>query len=200
MSTSEALRRGSGLVVGLDVEHTDERRADHDLQGLVGALPPGAVRVAATHWARLADRPHVALSVELVDVGPEVVLDRLPQLAARWSLVLDGERHGDPALSEAARAARAAHVQRGSGRAVHYPGVELLTGTLAASALVERSAVDRVRVLTAGDAPPDALVVTREHVRPTWVDGELVLLTQPASGGTLVPFESPDPTPCCADH
>ncbi len=87
-----------------------------------------------------------------------------------------------------------------SGRAVHYPGVEALVGTLTARELVERSAVDRVRVLTAGDAPPDARIVTREHVRPTWADGELVLLTQPAAGGTLVPFESPTPTPCCADH
>jgi hypothetical protein len=66
--------------------------------------------------------------------------------------------------------------------------------------LLERSAVDRVRVLPAGNAPPDARVVTRGHVRPTWVDGELVLLTQPAVGGTLVPFESPSPTACCVDH
>lgn len=200
MSALDALPRGAGLVVGLDAEHTDERRADHDLRALVRDLPPGAVRVAATHWARLGDRPHVALSVELVEVGAGPVLDRLPQLADRWSLVLDGERHGDAGLHEAAQAARSAHASGTSGRAVHYPGVEALVGTLTAQELVERSAVDRVRVLTAGDAPPDARIVTRGHVRPTWADGELVLLTQPAAGGTLVPFESPTPTPCCADH
>jgi hypothetical protein len=73
-------------------------------------------------------------------------------------------------------------------------------GTLAAEELLRRSAVDRVRVLMAGAAAPDAPVVTRGHVRPVWDDGELVLLTQPAIGGTLVPFESPTPTACCADH
>jgi len=83
---------------------------------------------------------------------------------------------------------------------VHYPGVASLVQTLTVQEVLERSAVDRVRVLTAGDAPPDARIVTRGHVRPTWVDGELVLLTQPALGGTLVPFESPTPTPCCTDH
>ncbi|MFE9727753.1 hypothetical protein ACFYQ5_30350 [Streptomyces sp. NPDC005794] len=43
-------------------------------------------------------------------------------------------------------------------------------------------------------------MVTREFVRPQWRDGELVLAAMPAVGGTLVPFEVPDPTPCCADH
>ena len=38
------------------------------------------------------------------------------------------------------------------------------------------------------------------HVHPQWQDGELVLTLMPAVGGVLVPFEVPDPTPCCADH
>lgn len=42
--------------------------------------------------------------------------------------------------------------------------------------------------------------MTRDHVRPQWQDGELVLTLMPAVGGVLVPFEVPDPTPCCADH
>ena len=89
---------------------------------------------------------------------------------------------------------------RRSGRVVHFPGVEALVGTVTVGALLDRSAVERVRVLAAGDADRAAPVVTRGHVRPSWVDGELVLLTQPAVGGTLVPFESPTPTACCADH
>jgi hypothetical protein len=190
----------SPLVVGIDAEHLDQRAADHDLQRLVEALPDGAVRLTVTHWARHADCPHIALSLELVDAGPERLLDRLRQLTARWSLALPAEVHGEPALHASAVAARAAHLERRSGRAVHYPGAQALVGTLPARQVLERSAVDRVRVLLAGDAALDALVVTRRHVRPTWVDGELVLLTQPAAGGTLVPFESPDPTPCCADH
>jgi hypothetical protein len=191
---------GSGLVVGLDLEHTDERRAENDLQGLVRGLPAGAVRAAATHWARLGDRPHVALSVELVDVSAALLVERLSQLGPRWASAADGEVRGDTSLRAAAQEARDAHVERRSGRAVHYPGVESLVGTLTVQELLEGSAVDRVQVLTAGDAPPHALVVTHGHVRPTWADGKLVLLTQPAVGGTLFPFESPSPTACCADH
>jgi len=88
--------------VGLDVEHTDQRLADHDLQDLVRTLPAGSVLVAATHWA-LGDRPHVALSVELVDVGADLLVERLSQLAPRWSLALDDVLLGDAALQPAAR-------------------------------------------------------------------------------------------------
>jgi hypothetical protein len=190
----------SRLVVGLDLEHLNERRADHDLLALVRSLPDGAVAAAATHWAQLGERPHVALSMELAGTDADGLLQLLSGLAPRWSLALAGEVHGDPALAAPAEAARTAHADRRSGRAVHFPGAGLLVGTLAVREVLERSAVDRVCVLTAGDAAPDAAVVTREHVRPTWQGGELVLLTQPAVGGTLVPFETPDPTPCCVDH
>jgi len=194
----------TGLVVGLDVGHVDERRADHDLQGLVRDLPAGMVRAAATHWATAGGRPHVALSVELRAGTPTstaaLLTERLAELAPRWSVVLGDEVHGDAALRDAAAAARDAHASCRSGRAVHYPGVESLVGTMTAQELLDRSAVDRVRVLTAGEAPPGTRIVTRGHVRPTWADGELVLLTQPATGGALVPFESPSPTACCADH
>ncbi len=66
--------------------------------------------------------------------------------------------------------------------------------------LLTQSSIDRVRVLAAGDADLDMVVVTRDHVRPIWSGGQLVLSTQTAVGGTLVPFETPDPTPCCAEH
>ena len=198
----------SGVVVGLDVEHLDERQADHDLRELVRALPAGTVEVAATHWATLGERPHVALSAALAGLPASVVVPllvtRLGELAARWALVVGeqaGDRLlGDEALHDAASAARDAHVQRRSGRVVHFPGADGLVGTLTVQELLDRSAVDRVRVLPSGDAPPDVLVVTRGHVRPVWAGGELALLTQPAVGGTLVPFESPSPTACCADH
>ena len=194
----------SGLVVGLDLEHLDERRADHDLTDLVRALPPGTVQHAASHWAGGGERPHIALSVETNGPAVDLVLQRLtgrlPDLASRWVLTTGDAVRGDPALLDAAAAARDAHLARRSGRAVHFPGVEALVGALTAQELLDGSAIDRVRVLTAADAAPTAVVVTRGHVRPVWADGELVLLTQPAAGGTLVPFESPSPTPCCADH
>ena len=193
---------GAALVVGLDLEHLDERSADHELHRLVVGLPAGAVRSAATHWAQSGGRPHVALSLELVGVPAALATEQVTELleAPRWSLAVGGDAHGDPDLRTSAAAARDAHVGRRSGRVVHFPGVEHLVGTLTARLLLDRSAVDRVRVLTAGEAAPDVRVVTRDHVRPTWLDGELVLLTQPAVGGTVVPFESPSPTACCADH
>jgi hypothetical protein len=209
----------SGVVVGLDVEHLDELHADHDLRDLVRALPAGTVRTTATHWATAGERPHVALSLELVGLSASVVVpllaERLGALAPRWSLAVDDlavddlavddlavddDALGDTALRGAAVAARGAHLQRRSGRVVHFPGVEGLVGTLTAQELLDRSAVDRVRVLASGDASPDVRVRTRDHVRPFWAEGELVLLTQPAAGGTLVPFESPSPTACCVDH
>ena len=194
----------STVVVGLDAVHVDEREADHDLLGLVRSLPAGAARTAATHWATGGERPHVALSVEISGLPAPLVVrlltERLSSLAPRWSLDAGGRTYGDPALHGAAAAARRAHLDRRSGRVVHFDGVHALVGTVTVGELLAGSAVGRVRVLGGGDAPADAPVVTREHVRPAWVEGELVLLTQPAVGGTLVPFESPTPTACCADH
>ncbi|MBC9714770.1 hypothetical protein H9Y04_19645 [Streptomyces sp. TRM66268-LWL] len=87
------------------------------------------------------------------------------------------------------------------GRAVLYPGVTHLTGTLTVGDVLARSAIDRVTVLGSPSVPdPDARLVTWDHVRPQWQHDALVLTTMPAAGNTLVPFEVPSPTPCCADH
>lgn len=67
--------------------------------------------------------------------------------------------------------------------------------------LLTVSAVERIVVLGAPDGPdPDQRIVTRDHVRPEWREGRLTLAAMLTVGGTLVPFEVPDPTPCCADH
>ncbi len=88
-----------------------------------------------------------------------------------------------------------------AGRAVHFPGVEHLVGTLLVGQLLARSAVDRVHVLEGtGEADLAVLLVTRDHVRPGYDRGHLVLAAEWAAGRTLVPFETPTPTPCCADH
>jgi len=62
------------------------------------------------------------------------------------------------------------------------------------------SAISRVEILGGGEAPDTAVVRTNDFVRPLWRDGTLVLVTMPAVGGLLVPFETRNPTPCCADH
>ncbi|WP_246204788.1 hypothetical protein [Streptomyces tailanensis] len=166
-------------VLTVDAGVRDLRAADHLLHTLAAelALPEGAF--GCTHLVR-GDRPRVALSLAL----PSEPLLRTAQerLTARGYEVTPGIP--DP-----------------TGRAVLYPGVSTLTGTLTIAELLSRSAIARVTVLgSPGQPPPDTVLVTRDHVRPHWHDGELVLTAMPAAGGTLVPFEVPDPTPCCADH
>ncbi|MGK5684957.1 hypothetical protein [Actinoplanes sp. URMC 104] len=101
-----------------------------------------------------------------------------------------------PELRAAADAAAAGR----SGRAVVFPGSERLVGSLTVSDVLSLSAIDRVEVLGSGVAGDDAVVDTRDFVRPQYRGGDLVLVTTPAAGGVLVPFETREPTPCCADH
>jgi len=166
-------------VVTVDAGSANLRAADHLLQALAAelALPEGTF--GCTHLVR-GERPHVALSFTL----PSEPLPRTARerLTARGYEVTDGAPDA-------------------VGRAVLYPGVSSLTGTLTVAEVLARSAIDRVSVLGSAAQPsPDAQLVTRGHVRPQWQDGALVLTAMPAAGATLVPFEVPDPTPCCADH
>ena len=62
------------------------------------------------------------------------------------------------------------------------------------------SDIDRVEKVTGGRSTPRIALVTRDFLRPRWQAGALVLHVQPAVGGTVVPFETPFPTPCCVDH
>jgi hypothetical protein len=65
------------------------------------------------------------------------------------------------------------HTTRRGGRAVRYPGVEHLTGTPTVADLLARSAIHTI-TLIGGDGTrpaPDALVDTRDFVRPQWSDG-----------------------------
>lgn len=163
----------------VDPSVTDVRAADHLLLGLAAelALPEGAF--GCTHLVR-GDRPRVALSFT-VPSKPllRTAEERLTALGYEVT----------PGTPDAV------------GRAVLYPGVTSLTGTLTVTHLLERSAIDRVSVLgTRDQLAPDTPLMTRDHVRPQWLDGDLVLTVMPAVGGTLVPFEVPEPTPCCADH
>ncbi|MGX1225260.1 hypothetical protein [Streptomyces ambofaciens] len=167
-------------VLGVDTDARTLREADHLLRALAAelALPEGAF--GCTHLVR-DGRPRVALS--LAAAGAEPVLR-----TARDRLTARGYEVRDGAWDE-------------HGRAVLFPGAAGLTGTLTLAELLARSAIDRVTVLGTPDEPaPDTRLVTRDHVRPHWQDGRLVQAAMPAVGGTLVPFEDPDPTPCCADH
>jgi hypothetical protein len=86
------------------------------------------------------------------------------------------------------------------GRAVIFPGADELTGVLPVASVLALSAIDRIEILGGGPADPETLLDTNDFVRPQWRDGELVLTVMPAAGGRLVPFETRNPTPCCAAH
>lgn len=174
------------IHLGLDLGHESERAAEHWLYDLVQQLGRPAGAVACTHLTH-SPVPHVAASLALPRgaVAAEL-LAALPPVA--------------PELRRAAEHAAAAHAAGLAGRATVFPGVERLTGTLPVAELLDVSAIERVTVIGGAPAGPDTLVDTRDHVRPQWRDGVLTLITTPAPGGRIAPFEVPNPTPCCADH
>jgi hypothetical protein len=170
--TSYALTVDAGL--------RDLPAADHLLHTLAAelALPEGVF--GCTHLIR-DDRPRVAVSLTLP--SEPLLRTALERLTGAGHEVTPGTPDD-------------------LGRAVLFPGAATLTGTVTIADLLSDTAIDRVTVLgTPGQPAPDTRLVTRDHVRPQWTpSGELVLTAMPAAGGTLVPFEVPDPTPCCADH
>ncbi len=158
-------------VRGVTLGHRDTAAAEHWL----ASLSPVPV-LACTHLVR-TPQPHVALSLSFAGPPP-----------AELAGVADSPE------------AAAGQLARSSGRAVLYPGVDLLVGTLSVAEVLDRSAIERVEVLGGGAADPAALIDTGDFVRPQWRAGVLTLTTTPAAGGRLVPFETREPTPCCAGH
>lgn len=201
-TTTGRLRPAS--VGALDVLTTRERDADHLAQALAAALGAEDVTIA-THAVVVGTLRHVALTIGTARPhDPGALGTVLGAVAGRagppFGLFAAGEFRGEPELRPVLDAVIRAHRERRSGRVVVFPGWRGLTGTLTVADAVDRSALDRVHVLGGGTAGPDTLLVTRDFVRPRWEAGELVLPVQPAVGGTLMPFETPNPTPCCADH
>lgn len=154
---------------------------------IVGFSLGHATLAEADHWIQaLAPAPVLACTHLVIEPFPHVAISLLTTHALETA----------PELAPAATTAAAGR----SGRAVRFPGVERLTGALTVSEILQRSSIARVEVLGSGPAAPDTVVETGDFVRPQFRDGELVLVTTPAAGGTLVPFETRTPTPCCADH
>jgi hypothetical protein len=154
-------------VIGVDLGHSTVLEAEHWLADLSPA--PGLI--ACTHFA--AGR--FLISVTGIAVGdlPPRSTPPVPH---------DG----------AALAAAADHSARRGGRAVIYPGVTHLTGTMTVADLLDRSAIEAVHVIGDADAAaaPQTLVDTGGFVRPQWMDGRLTLVAMPAPGGRIVPFDA----------
>lgn len=166
-------------VVTVDAGLRDLRAADHLLRTLAAELDLPEDGFGCTHLVR-GERPRVVVSLA---PGSRAELD---DVRGRLTTQAYEVTEGAPDAV---------------GRAVLYPGAGLLRGTMAVEEVLSVSAIDRVTVLGGTGRPrPDTALVTNDHVRPQWQSGELVLTAMPAVGGTLVPFEVPEPTPCCADH
>jgi hypothetical protein len=170
----------AGQIVGLDLGHDTIEAAEHWLHELMHRLGHPAGLIACTHLV-YAPVPHVAVSLSS-PVGEDLL----------WPT--------EAPDTDGARTAAAEHEARSAGRAVHYPGVEALTGSLTVAEVIERSTVERVVVLGGADVSPGTVLHTLDYVRPIWKDGRLTLVTRPAPEGSLIPFELQHPTPCCADH
>lgn len=152
----------------------------------------GVVGVSLGH-RELAEADHWILSLDPPPAWACTHLVREP--SAHVAISLTGAAALDPSLTPSPQAAAGV-----AGRAVLFPGVEKLVGTLSVAAVLELSAIDAVEVLGSGPADPDALLDTGDFIRPVHRAGRLVLTTTPAVGDRLVPFETRNPTPCCAAH
>jgi hypothetical protein len=188
-------------VLGISALHPQRADCEHLLTRVLAA---GASVVACTHLVSSPWR-HEALSIE---AHPRDLLALVPvvrglgdQVAA---VLLDGENtvtaHGEEARRPGAREAAIAHRDRSGGRAVLFPGVELLTGDVPVAEVVTTTAISRI-VSMHGEFDPDAVLVTGGYVRPVFEGGELVLHVGHDDPRRLVPWEVRTPTPCCGeDH
>jgi len=185
-------------VVGVDLGLRHERDADE----FVAAMVEGDV-VASTHVVTSGESRHVAVAFGVDDEESEQKLMTLLLAGLadhqQWTLLAGEEVHGTTDFLPGARQAVTEHSARSAGRLVRFPGVDGLVGVVSIAEVLA-SAIDRVVVLGDDRPPAEIALVTRDFVRPRWSGGELVLHTQPNKGGTLVPFETPNPTPCCGDH
>jgi hypothetical protein len=165
-------------LVALDGGWATTKEAEHAAHEVArhAGLP---VAEACTHF--LADPNRVAVTLRLS--GP-VDAAALP---GHWS-------------GPAAEAVVGAHWRRRSGRAFEFRGMLDAPRRCTVAELIDATAVNAVLVLGGGAAPPEADIDTQEFLRPTYVDGALVLRVQPGRGGVLVPFEQEDQGPCCGGH
>lgn len=189
-------------VLGIDSELTGTGAVDHVLAGLADALPDGTV--ACTHLVR-GEHPHVSVSVDVLGGVDPALVDVVATAFGQRPLVVELLDDDDVRISHddataGARVAVSEALTGSAGRAVLFPGSGDLVGEVSVSTVLTRSAVDRVLDLTGADVDTAVTVRTRGFVRPRRVGSRLELTVQPARGGTVVPFEDPDPTPCCAAH
>jgi hypothetical protein len=173
-------------TIALDQGWRTTAEAEHGALEQVSELGLRAV-LACTHFLLAADGqvPRVAVTAQVADAGPDSVRGPVATLRSAGE---DLDR------------LLAAHVTGRSGRAFVFPGMAALDRIVTVGRLLTESAVDDVVTLGGDVARTADRIDTQNHLRPEFSAGRLVLRTRPAVGVDLVPFEQPNPTPCCPDH
>ncbi len=164
---------------GQTPEWSSVREAEHGYAELVSqqVTPQGVVR-ACTHVAPATTT--VLVTVEVAGGAVRVIGEGSPDDVA---------------------AAAAHHRERTGGRAFAFAGSEQLTGVMTVGELLSRTDVDEVVMIGQRErVADDVMIDTQAFVRPLHDGGSLRLVVRPAPEGTVVPFEQPNPTACCADH
>jgi hypothetical protein len=173
-------------------------RLEHDLHE--ARIPLDAALFACTH---VVDQrgPRLAASLRMGQLLPEAIddleakcLDRnFAAVMSAASLVYEvGPRDGCAWARAAIELARAGR----EGRAIRFRGQRSLTGARSVAEILERSDIERVEGL-GQKVEAGSIVVTRDHLRPVFTNGELVLYVTPLAAGRFQPFESAAPYRCC---
>ena len=173
-------------TIALDEGWTTTTQAEHATFDQVSVLGLRAV-LACTHFLPSSGGrpPRVAVTLQAAEPGDDPVLGQVATLRSAGEDL-------DPLL--------AAHVTGRSGRAFVFPGMAALDRIVTVETLVSTSAVDDVVTLGGTAARSTDRIDTQNFLRPEFTAGRLVLRTRPSVGVDLVPFEQPNPTPCCASH
>jgi hypothetical protein len=180
----------AGPVLGIDGGHRDRAELEHALLHALddaGCPPPLLVCTHPVHTGQA----HHAASVEFVAGTPADGLTGLRRELAVWAAVAgpdDGSTDGPDEYRPGAAAARAALLAREGGRAVRFPGWELLRGRLTVAEVLATGGVEGIEPLGT-EVSSETVVDTRDFVRPVIRGGALVLEVTPAAGGTVIPLE-----------
>lgn len=203
--------RPPSVVAGLSGLHADRRDAEQLTVDVVAAVRASAGDdvVACTH---LVSRPwqHEAVSIEVPQQAEKALRAALFRLPRSISVVVVGTGRaiagfGAAQQLDGAYEAALGHWDRRQGRAFIFPGLTALAeraaelGAVSAHDVVTTTAIEAIES-SHGRFAADAVLVTRGFVRPVYREGRLVVLAGHDDPTQLVPWEVPNPTPCCVDH
>ena len=122
-------------------------------------------------------------------------------VAATAPVLTDGISRGhDSTALTGAWVALAAAATGTSGRLVHFPGEDVLTGRLTVADVLAGSVVDEIVVVGGSPHTQATVIDTLDFVRPRLEAGRVRLLVQPGAGGMVVPFDREHQHRCCEDH